>query len=76
VASLLPMVTLFNLGGDAPWHLAVPALAQSTLMLRVLKGESLDAVQLGVPLLVCALLAALALAYVTRQLREVVARGH
>jgi sodium transport system permease protein len=76
VASLLPMVTMFSLGGDAPWHLAVPALAQSTLMLRVLKGEALDAWQVGVPLVVSALLAVLALAYVARQLREVAARGH
>jgi sodium transport system permease protein len=76
VASLLPMVSLFNLGGDARWHLLVPALAQSALMLRVLKGEGLDAIQLGVPLVICAVLAAAALAYVARQLREVVARGH
>jgi sodium transport system permease protein len=76
VVSLLPLVTMFSLGGDAPWHLAVPALAQSTLMLRVLKGEALDAWQVGVPLAVGAVLAVLALAYVARQLREVAARGH
>ena len=38
-ASLLPLVNVFNLGGEAPWHLWVPALAQNTLMTRVLKGE-------------------------------------
>ena len=42
-ASLLPLVTLFNQGGESPWQLWVPALAQHTLMTRVLKGEALDA---------------------------------
>ena len=41
--SLLPLVNVFNLGGEAPWHLWVPALAQNTLMTRVLKGEALGA---------------------------------
>ena len=40
-SSLLPLVNLFELGGEAPWHLWVPALAQNTLMTRVLKGEDL-----------------------------------
>ena len=42
--SLLPLVSVFNLGGEAPWHLWVPALAQNTLMTRVLKGEDFDLV--------------------------------
>ena len=37
--SLLPLLTIFNQEGEAPWHLWVPALAQITLMGRVLKGE-------------------------------------
>ena len=41
--SLLPLVNVFNLGGEAPWHLWVPALAQNTLMTRVLKGEDFGA---------------------------------
>ena len=46
--SMLPLVTLFNQGGESPWHLWVPALAQHTLMTRVLKGEAIDAATLGV----------------------------
>ena len=42
VVSLLPLVNVFNLGGESPWHLWVPALAQNTLMTRVLKGEDFD----------------------------------
>ncbi len=67
--SLLPLVNVFNLGGEAPWHLWVPALAQNTLMTRVLKGEGFDAAQLLVPLAVCLLLSAACLVFVARRLR-------
>jgi sodium transport system permease protein len=67
--SLLPLMTLFNDGGDAPWQLWVPALGQVVLMNRVLKGEAVGPADLVGPLLVCAAVAALGLAYVTRQLR-------
>ena len=67
--SLLPMVTVFNQGGEQPWHLWLPALAQITLMQRVLEGEALGAADLGLPLGVAALLTALCLAFVARQLR-------
>ena len=50
--SMLPLVTLFNPGGEAAWHLWVPALGQITLMGRVLKGEPLAALDRGIPLLV------------------------
>ena len=67
--SLLPLVTLFNPSGEAAWHLWVPALAQNTLMTRVLKGEELSALQVLVPLLVCVLLSAGGVAFVARGLR-------
>ena len=66
--SLLPMVALFSSSGERPWFVWVPALAQYTLMNRVLRGEPLDAAQVGVPLLVSALLAAACLAYVAARL--------
>ena len=56
--SLLPLVNVFDLGGEARWHLWVPALAQNTLMTRVLKGEELGAAQVVIPLFVCVLLTA------------------
>jgi sodium transport system permease protein len=67
--SLLPLLTLLNQDGEAPWHLAVPALAQITLMGRVLKGEAISAWDMTLPLAVSALLAALCLAFVARRLR-------
>jgi len=72
--SLLPLVTVFNQEGEAPWHLWLPALAQSTLMGRVLKGEALPLADLAVPMLVSAAVAALSLAYVARLLRQSVLR--
>ena len=69
--SMLPLVTVFNQEGTAPWHLWVPALAQTTLMGRVLKGEDLAGVDVATATLVCVLLTLVALAYVTRTLRSV-----
>jgi sodium transport system permease protein len=69
VVSLLPLLTLFNQEGEAPWHLGVPALAQITLMGRVLKGEQIAPWELALPLGVSALLVALCLAFVARSLR-------
>ena len=68
--SLLPLVTLFNQEGEAGWHLWVPVLAQATLMGRVLKGGSMGAVDLLVPLLVCVALAVLSVMLVARALRR------
>jgi sodium transport system permease protein len=67
--SLLPMVSIFSQTGESPWHLWVPALAQITLMGRVLKGEALGALDVLVPLAVCLVLGALCLIYVARTLR-------
>jgi len=69
--SLLPLVTVFNQSGEAPWHLAVPALGQVALMNRVLKGEAIGALDMAVPLLACVLVVVAGLAFVSRQLRTV-----
>ena len=68
LVSVLPMVTLFNQQGEQRWHLWVPALAQSTLMGRVLEGAPLQWADLLPGLAACLLLGALALAYVARVL--------
>lgn len=69
-ASLLPLINVFSLGQDSPWHLWVPALAQNVLMTQVLKGEALTAWQYMLPLAICALLAAGSLWFVARALRH------
>jgi sodium transport system permease protein len=68
--SLLPLLTLLNQDGEAPWHLWLPALAQITLMGRVLKGEPMAAWELVLPLVICVLLTALCLAYVAQSLKR------
>ena len=69
VVSLLPLVTLFNQGAEQPWHLWLPALAQITLMQRVLAGEALPAQDWLPPMAVAVLLTAACLAWVARRLR-------
>jgi sodium transport system permease protein len=66
---LLPLVSVLNDGAEPRWYLWVPSLAQQTLMVRVLKGEPLDAAHWLIPALMCGIIAALCLAYVSRALR-------
>jgi sodium transport system permease protein len=72
--SLLPMFTLFNQSGEAPWHLWTPALGQVTLMNRILKGEALAPLDVLIPLAVCAAITVLCIAFVARQLRAAALR--
>ena len=72
--SLLPLVSVFNLGGEAAWHLWVPALAQNTLMTRVLKGEAFSAAQVLIPLAVCVVLTVVGVWLVARMLRSAAVR--
>jgi sodium transport system permease protein len=74
VISLLPLATLFMQDGEQPWHLATPALAQVTLMTRVLKGEAMSATEVVLPVLVCAAIVLLGVGYVARELRRAAAR--
>jgi sodium transport system permease protein len=68
--SLLPLVTVFNQEGTAPWHLWLPALAQTTLMGRVLKGETLPWGDVLLPAAICVAATVLALLYVAHTLRS------
>ena len=72
--STLPLVALFNQQGEAGWHLWVPALAQHTLMTRVLKGEPIEFAAMAVPLLVCALLTVGGVCFGARRLRSAAVR--
>ncbi len=67
--SMLPLVTVFNQEGTAPWHYWVPALSQTTLMGRVLKGELLAGPEVLASVASSVLLGTLALVAVSRLLR-------
>lgn len=73
-ASLLPLMTLFNQGGEAWWHTWVPGLAQFTLMTRVLKGEALVMQPVVVSLAVCTVLTVASVVFVARHLRAAAVR--
>jgi sodium transport system permease protein len=72
--SLLPLTTLFNQGGESPWQLWVPALAQQMLMMRVLKGEGFGVAEVVVPLGVCVGLTVVGVWLVARMLRTAAVR--
>ena len=73
-ASLLPLINVFSLGGESPWYLWVPALAQNVLMTHVLKGESFSSAQVMAPIAVCAAVAAAGVWFVARTLRTAAVR--
>jgi sodium transport system permease protein len=61
---------VLNQEGTSPWHLWVPALAQTTLMGRGQKGELPGLPELLPAVVVCVLLAVAAMAFVARTLRS------
>ena len=66
--TLTPLVGLFTQEGEAAWNLWVPSVAQTTLMGRVLKNAPIGLLDVAPSLLLCVVLTAAALMFVTRQL--------
>jgi sodium transport system permease protein len=72
--SLLPLVTVFDPSGEAPWHQWLPALAQHSLMTRLLKAEAVGLQHMAVPLAVCTVLTLAGVWFVARRLRAAALR--
>ena len=53
--SLVPLIQMMQDGGEKAWHLFAPILGQTAMMQRVVRGEALSGLQIGLPALVCAL---------------------
>jgi sodium transport system permease protein len=70
VFTLTPMVGFFTQEGEAAWNLWVPSVAQTTLMNRVLKNAPIGLPDVAPSLLLCVVLTAAALTFVTRQLAK------
>ena len=70
VFTLTPLVGLFTQEGEAAWNLWVPSVAQTTLMNRVLKNAPIGLLDVAPSLLLCVVLTAAALTFVTRQLTK------
>ena len=68
--TLTPLLGLFNQEGEAAWNLWVPSVAQTTLMNRVLKNAPISLLDVAPSVLLCVVLTAAALAFVTRQLAK------
>ncbi len=74
LVALAPMVSLLNPGGEAAWYYWVPGLAQNSLMMLVLKGESLGLMKLLPSMLVGVAMTVVCLGFVARSMRSAVAR--
>jgi sodium transport system permease protein len=68
--TMSPVMTLFNQEGESAWNLWVPALAQTTLMNRVLKNAPITALDVAPGLFICVVLTVAALMFVSRQLTK------
>ena len=66
--TLTPLLGFFTQEGEAAWNLWVPSVAQTTLMDRVLKNAPIGLLDVAPSLLLCIVLTAGALTFVTRQL--------
>jgi sodium transport system permease protein len=70
VVNFVPILPLILTIRDAPWQLAVPALAQQTVLMRALRGETYGTVDIVLPSAIAIGLTAVALAAQARLLRD------
>jgi sodium transport system permease protein len=68
--TMTPMIGMFSQEGESAWNLWVPALAQSTLMNRVLKNAPIGLLDVAPSLVICIVLTIAALMFVSRQLTK------
>jgi sodium transport system permease protein len=70
LVNIAPIIPLFLPVRDSAWQLLVPAMAQQTVMMRALRGESVDAVAVLLPGAVALATAAVALVAQARLLHD------
>lgn len=70
--SFMPMFFVVNPGKEPAWLGWVPVMAQTQMMNQVLKGELVTLNSIGLALLVCSVIVAGSLLFVSRKMREVV----
>jgi sodium transport system permease protein len=68
--TMSPVMNMFNQEGESAWNLWVPALAQTTLMNRVLKNAPINPMDVAPSLFICVALTVVALMFVSRQLTK------
>ena len=70
IVSFVPLVVIFSGLKDAAWQLAVPVLGQQMVFSRIVRGDALGAHDFAVPTGVAIAVAAIALAVLSRLLRD------
>jgi len=70
VASFVPGIVMFTGLKDALWQLAVPVLGQQMVLSRVVRGDTLTAIDYLLPSAVALTVAAICIALVARLLRD------
>jgi sodium transport system permease protein len=70
VVSFVPLIVIFSGLKDSVWQLAVPVLGQQMVFSRIVRGDTLLAQDFAVPTGIAVALASLALALLSRLLRE------
>lgn len=70
IVNFVPILPLFLTIRDAPWQLAVPALAQQTVLMRALRGEAVGPIDILAPGAIALALTAAALLLQARLLRD------
>lgn len=72
VVTFMPMFFLVNPGKEPAWLGWVPIMAQTQMMNQVLKGELVSMNAIAIAIVVCAVIIAASLLFVSRKMREVV----
>jgi len=70
LVNFAPVIPIFLSVRDAAWQLFVPAMAQQTVMMRALRGETIGPVDVLVPAAIALGLTVLALGAQARLLRN------
>ena len=70
VVSFVPLIVIFSGLKDAAWQLAVPVLGQQMLFARIVRGDAVSLPDFATPSGIAVAVAALALAVLSRLLRE------
>jgi len=70
LVNFAPVIPLFLSVRDATWQLFVPAMAQQVVMMRALRGEAVEAIDILVPAAMAIGITVLALGAQARLLRN------
>jgi len=71
---MAPLIAIMDFSGEKPWHLWVPGLSQQVVMLRVLRGDTLQWQHLTIPTAVSVVMTTVCLLLLARRLKALAVR--